>query len=204
MSTRTQVDDPWYPERFWVEDTQQDQYPFRYGDLFHAPRTDVNGRELMSTGSKRLPWLAVLVVSPSCDLVSKANDQSSITVVRVKDLSRSSGPQQAMIAAGWKHTDRGAAVAYASFAYLAPVWEVPGFERAMYADYRDVAVVRYGDLESVGRVAALDHDARVALIRREIYYRYRWLVPLSVVRDAEAVRITSDDAFIGPRPSWAP
>ena len=198
MSPAAKVDDAWYPERFWVADDERDQYPFRYGDLFRAPDTDAFGRPLVSAGAKRTPWMGVLVLSSSCDLVSKTSDEGPITVVRVKDLSQQSGPQQAAVAAGWKPTEAGPVVAFASFAYLAPCPSQDGFAKGMYADFRDVAVIRYGDLKVAGRVAALDHDARVALIRREMCYRYRWLVPISSVRDAEAARIRQDTAFLGP------
>ncbi|MBI1352495.1 MAG: hypothetical protein GC156_15440 [Actinomycetales bacterium] len=179
------------------------EYPYRYGDLFKAPTADAFGRDLISTGKKPAPWMGVLVLSPSCELVTKAGDDDPVTVARVRDLSRQSASQRAQVSAGWKDTPDGPSVAFASFAYLAPVPWVEGFTDQMYADFRQIAVVRYGDLKSAGRVAALDHEARVALIRRELYYRYRWLVPMDSVRNSEAVRIRADAAFIGPKPEWA-
>ncbi len=73
----------------------------------------------------------------------------------------------------------------------------------MYADFRQVRRVRYDDLMTAGRIAAMDHDARVAFIRREMYYKYRWIVPMADVRALEATRILADPAFAGPKPAWA-
>ena len=53
-----------------------------------------------------------------------------------------------------------------------------------------------------GHIAALDHDGRVALIRREIYYKYLWLVPMIQVWNAEYSRINRDPNYEGPKPNW--
>lgn len=47
-------------------------------------------------------------------------------------------------------------------------------------------------------------DKTEVLIRRELYFRYRWLVPLDSVYKLEQVRISADSNFVGPRPAWAP
>ena len=73
----------------------------------------------------------------------------------------------------------------------------------MYADYSRTATIKYKDLTKLKRIAALDHDARVCLIRREIYYKYRWLLSLEEVQKIEAERIARDSNFIGPKPDWA-
>lgn len=100
-------------------------------------------------------------------------------------------------------SDTGPRVAFANFAYVAGVRDPPRHSQHMVADFRDTVWLSYEALSSAGRIAAADHDARAALIRRELYYRFRWLDPMDEVRDAEAVRMR-DDAYVqGPRPSWA-
>ena len=73
-----------------------------------------------------------------------------------------------------------------------------------YVDFQRCQRVLLSDLIMAGRRAAMTHDARVYLIRRELYYRYRWLVPLDSVYKLEQVRISADSNFVGPRPTWAP
>lgn len=215
MSPPATVDDPWYtdPRTAWVDPASAVERPHRYADLFHAPTQDGYGRPLSTTsksarkaaGSREAPapWHAVLVLSPSCDVISKSGGDSLVLVARVKDLSQQSGPQQAAIAAGWKLGPHGPQVAFARFAYVPAVPNLATHPKHMYADFGETVWVRYADLAAAGRIAVADHDARVALIRREIYYKYRWLVPMAEVRAAEAARITGDDAYEGPRPAWA-
>jgi hypothetical protein len=81
---------------------------------------------------------------------------------------------------------------------------MPGFDVDHLTDFRDVAVVNLDQLPPASRVAAMTHEARVYLIRRELYFRYRWKVPIESVRANEADRISGDPAFQGPRPEWAP
>lgn len=157
----------------------------------------------MSTGKKSTAWDAVVIISPSCEVVSKSDADSAIHVVRARDLTKQSGPQRAAVTAGWKLVEDEPRVAFANFAYLPPVASESAFNRDMYADFRQVRRVRHEDLVSAGRIAAMDHDARVALIRREIYHKYRWLVPMADVRALEAERIRLDPAFCGPKPAWA-
>jgi hypothetical protein len=59
------------------------------------------------------------------------------------------------------------------------------------------------ELTQAGRVAALTHEARIYLLRREIYYKYRWLTSIEEVRLAESDRIGNDENFEGPKPTWA-
>ena len=61
----------------------------------------------------------------------------------------------------------------------------------MVAGFRDAVWLSYQALSDAGRIAAADHDPRMALIRRELSYRLRWLIPMNEVRDAEAARATS-------------
>lgn len=53
-----------------------------------------------------------------------------------------------------------------------------------------------------GVMAAMSHDARVALLRRDAYFRYRWPLTLQAVATLERDRIVGDSAFAGPRPDW--
>lgn len=207
-------DDPWYsnPDEYWVPAAQAGVRPYRYGDLFSPPATDAFDRPLLSSGKKEMrhaksavpvPWHGVLVLSPSCDVVSKSGDDTLVEVARVKNLALQSAPRQAAITAGWRPSDEGPRVAFSAFTYLAAVPGSATHGTHMYGDFRATTWVRYTDLVAAGRLAALDHDARVHLIRREIHYKYRWVVTLAEVRAAEADRIRKDRNFVGPRPSWA-
>jgi len=49
----------------------------------------------------------------------------------------------------------------------------------------------------------MSHDARVAVLRRDAYFRYRWPVSLDDVLNLERFRIEADSNFVGPRPPWA-
>lgn len=73
----------------------------------------------------------------------------------------------------------------------------------MYADLRQLRRIRFDELVSAGRIAAMEHDLRVALIRRELTPKYRWLLPMDDVRALEAQRIGGDTHYVGPRPTWA-
>ena len=206
MATQTAgVDEPWYtdPATTWVPACAASGRPFRYGDLFVAPPADADGQPLISTGKTPTPWDAVLVISPSCDVVSKAGADDAIHVTRVKDLTTQSQPQRAAVTAGWKLVDGQARVAFASFAYLPGVADSAAHKHDMYADFRQVRRVRYEDLAAAGRIAAMEHDARVALIRRELHYKYRWILSMDDVRGLEAARISGDGNYLGPRPAWA-
>lgn len=212
MSLVANLGDAWYPDEYWVAPPADVQRPFRYGDLFFTPATDAFDRALVNSskrarqvlfqGGPSEPWHAVFVLSPSCDLVSKSTDSSLIQVARVKGLLSAPPDAQAQVAAGWKEGANGGQVAFASFAYLAPVLFSTSHNTPMFVDYRETVWVKYSDLKAAGRIAALDHDGRVALIRREIYYKYRWLVPMSQVRNAEYSRINEDPNYEGPKPDW--
>ena len=61
------------PTLTWVDPAAAAERPFRYGDLFHAPSTDSGGQPLVSSGQRPTSWEAVLVIGPSCEIVSKAD-----------------------------------------------------------------------------------------------------------------------------------
>ena len=74
----------------------------------------------------------------------------------------------------------------------------------MYADLRQTARVPLDELKVAGRVAAMTHEARVALLARDLYFRYRWPAAVASVFELEWGRINSDPDFLGPKPNWAP
>lgn len=150
------------------------------------------------------PWHGVMVLSPSCEVISKATSDAAIEVARVLPLAAQDPKAAAAIVAGWQEKDGRTTVAFAHTVFLAGMPHHPSHAGAMFANLKDTVRVRMADLETAGRLGALDHDARVAVIRREIYYRYRWLVTLDDVRENEADRISHDPHFTGPRPLWAP
>ncbi len=205
--------DNWYPQKYWVDKNEAKNRPSRYGDLFNTPPLDRSGMPLSfertntntNTGQiERLPWFGALVLSPSCELGAKSKPGSPVLIARVKNAHSVDPGDLAKIVAGWKRGSEGAVVAFAHFAYVAPVTFSKTHNEVMFIDYHDTAWVKSEDLISAKRIAALDHDARVSLIRREIYYKYRWLLSTSEVRRAEAARISNDASFIGTRPTWAP
>lgn len=196
------VSDAWYPlpETYWVSPHEDQQRPLRYGDLFHAPTHGGAGQQL--TRKDGQPWHAVMVLSPSCELIAKAKDDAAVEVARVLPLSAQDSSAAAAIVAGWQEKEGRITVAFAHTVFLAGVPHAPRHAEAMFANLKDTVRVRMADLRAAGRIAALDHDARVAVMRREVYYRYRWLVSLDDVRANEAHRIRHDPAFTGPRPPW--
>ena len=69
-----------------------------------------------------------------------------------------------------------------------------------YADTLDFEL----NAEAAGRIAAMTHEARVAVIARELRFRYRWGLTPTDVMTFEKARIGRDADFKGPRPTWAP
>ena len=47
----------------------------------------------------------------------------------------------------------------------------------------------------------MTQDARVTLLRRDAYFRFRWPLTLEAVLAVERDRISGAPAFAGPRPS---
>lgn len=194
--------DAWYPppDAYWVTPDAQDNRPFRYGDLFNAPSSSASGQVLTTADGAH--WHAVMVLSPSCEVISKVKDDSLVEVARVVPLAAQDPKPGAAIVAGWQEKDGRTMVAYAHTVFLAGVPHSASHSEGMFANLKETVRVTMADLRSAGRIAALDHDARVAVIRREIYYRYRWLVPMEDVRANEADRISHDPHFTEPRPTW--
>lgn len=210
MTSQKIQTDSWYPRDFWVPDNEKDNYPLRYGDLFEAPKSDCFGRELnreitnQTTGGKVLePWLAAIPLSPSCELGAKAKPDSLILLALVRSLAGSTPDVKAAVSTGWSYKGGVKQVAFSKLMYLAPVDYSTTHNEMMFADFTETVWVRYEELIKLKRIAALDHDARVGLIRREIYYKYRWILSIDDVREAESVRISADTAYLGPKPSWA-
>lgn len=201
------IADAWYPQahHYWVpagEAQEPGVWPHRYGDLFHAPATDSYGTPLAGTQGK--PWDAVMVYSPSCELVSKAKPTDTVEVVRVLRLDSQTDQRAASaIITGWQEKDSRITVAYAHTVFLAAVSGHATHDHPMFAHLKSTARVTLANLRAAGRIAALGHDARVAVIRRDLYYRYRWLVPMADVKAAETDRIANDPHFTPPRPGWA-
>lgn len=185
------VVDSWYPrhEHYWFDDATAAQQPLRMGDL-------VTG--LVVDGGD---WLAALVTHPTCEIPKNRTKQ--VQVVRVRSLDEvKDATQQERIILGFETKDGTPRPAFAQTFYVAPV---PGaselFGGAMFADFNEVARVDTGRLE---RAAAMTHECRLHFMRRKLYYRYRWLAEVELVREWEAHRIGSDPTFTDPRPEWAP
>lgn len=196
------ISDAWYPRPgdYWVAPPDDEQRPLRQGDLFATPPVSVAGQALTRRDGQ--PWHAVMVLSPSCELISKAGDDAAIEVARVVPLAAQDGKAAAAIIAGWQEKDSRITVAFAHTVFLAGVPHAATHIEGMFANLKETVRVSMADLRAAGRLAALDHDARAAVIRREIYYRYRWLVSMEEVRANEAERISHDPHFAEPRPPW--
>ena len=95
-------------------------------------------------------------------------------------------------------------VAMAHTFFLAPVDTNIEFSEAMFADFRQVALVDKDKITTDRRVAIMAHGARVYFIRRYLYWRQRWKIQIDQVRSLEQRRISMDTNFMGPRPAWAP
>lgn len=190
--------DAWYPEAaaYWADPAAANEYPLRYGDICAAP--DLPACKTM----KGKPWAHVVVLHPSCELGAKAAGDTEVLVVRVNRVSDISAPQRALVRLGWAERDGRLVVAHANTWWMPPVPEQAD-DTDWYADFRRAQRVPLEAVLAAGRAASLTHDARVYLIRRELYFRYRWLVATDQVRALEAERIAGDPAFIGPRPAWA-
>ena len=186
------VTDAWYPESdaYWVPTAEEDAWPHRYGDLFQTPGNDAHGVPLADTVGT--PWHAVMVLSPSCELISKAKPTDTVEVARVLRLDSQDEAAAQRIITGWQEKDAVITVAFAHTVFLAPVPAHPKHDNPMFAHLKSTRRVSVADLRDAGRIAALSHDARVSVIRRDLYYRYRWLVSTAEVQAAEQHRISTD------------
>lgn len=193
------MQDSWYPlsDQYWVPAGDEDVCPIRYGDVCGTPDLPT-----LRT-SKGKPWHKVLVLHPSCELGAKAGSDTEVLVARVNRVSDIGTNQRAAVRLGWAERDGRLLVAHANTFWLPPLAGQDS-DIDWYADFRRLASVPLGDLRVAGREAAMTHDARVHLIRREIYFKYRWLLDVDEVRNNESRRIGNDVDFEGPRPSWAP
>jgi hypothetical protein len=193
------VSDAWYPDAsvYWVALSEARKYPFRYGDLFATP--DVAECKT----KKGALWQSVLVVHPSCELGAKTTDTTEVLVARVQRVAEIGINQRPTLRVGFAERDGQNLIALANTFWLPPE---PGAAESddQYADFRCCQRVPLAAMRSAGRLAAMTHDARIALIRREIYLKYRYLVSSENVKALEASRISGDAAFVGPRPRWAP
>jgi hypothetical protein len=185
-----------YPgdDDFWVPADQAQGYPLRYGDLFNPP-------DLQAVrDSKGRLWKALMALHPSCEMDAKGAPKG-VQVVRVCTLSSVSASQRDEIRVGYSEREFGVAPARVNMVYLAPS---PGEGTGeLYADLRQTARLSLEELGTAGRIAAMTHEARLALLRRDMLFRYRWDLPVSEVQRLEAARISADNTFKGPRPDWA-
>jgi len=125
-----------------------------------------------------------------------------VRVIRVEPLERiGASNDQAEVAIGFSEKDGILRVAHAHTFFLPP-YKADG--EPMFSNFREIATLAKEHFTQGKRLAALTHDARVTFIRRAIYWDYRHFLSFEEVRSLEAARISSDSAFKGPRPSWAP
>ncbi len=151
--------------------------------------------------SKGRAWRALMITHPSCEVVSKGAPDG-VQAARVYWLREVSQRQQAEIMTGYVEVDETLRPARVHQVYLAPAPGTSHHER-MFADLRKSVRVPLANLQGAGRVAAMSHDARLAVLRRDVYFRYRWPLTSGAVLELERSRIVRDGAFQGPRPTWA-
>lgn len=190
--------DAWYPPAggYWVPAGEAGDYPLRYGDVVATPDLDV-----CRTGKGHL-WSHLLVLHPSCELGAKAAADTEVVVARVNKVTDMGAQQRAQLRVGFAERDGELVVAHANTFWMPPLTGQDD-DTDWYADFRRPQRVPLDALRSAGREAAMTHDTRVYLIRRELYFRYRWLTPVEDIRQLEATRIGGDPDFVGPRPEWA-
>jgi hypothetical protein len=182
--------DSWYlkAEDYYVPAGEAAEYPVRQGDIFPADGHDLKG------------WHGCQLVHPTCELVKSS--VSEVQVVRVEPVSRiGNEKEQASVIAGFREKDGSFQVAQAHTFFLPP-WK--SGDPPLFSNLREVTLVDKAGFTQKTRLAALTHEARVSFIRRDIYFRYRQLLPFAEVKELEANRISSDSRFVGPRPVWAP
>ena len=181
------IPDPWYPaaEDYYFGDDAD--VPVRQGDVFGSDTAPQN-------------WHGFLITHPSCEV--QAQKAAHVQVARLRPVSDLADAfQQAAVTYGFSEKAGVVRIAFAHTFWLPPAGGV--LAEPMFADFRDVASLPTTSVDRPQRAAALSHDGRVSLIRRMIYHRFRWNLPLDRVRDLERARINADPAFAGPRPAWA-
>jgi hypothetical protein len=180
----------WYlpAESYWVSlEANAADGPYRQGDLFGP--IEVAGEQ----------WAAALLVHPTCEVAKRS--VRDLQVVRVWPLTAiSDRRQQAQVVAGFVERDQVVRVAFAHTFFLAPL---PRDDQPLFANLREVATYPKESLLAAGRRGTMTHDARVTLIRRKLYFRYRLNLAFEAVRELEGRRIGADPSFVGPRSSWA-
>ena len=188
--------DAWYPPHSSYYDSgYSDQIPVRQGDILNLG--------LDCDNAEQEGWLGCIVIHPSCEIITRK--ASKIQVCRVRQLQEHDESMQENISAG-ESTDSNlnVRVAMAHTFFLAPVIGNIEFSEPMFADFRALALVDKNEVTKDRRVAIMTHNARVYFIRRYLYWRQRWKIPIDKVLALEKVRISRDTDFEGPRPVWAP
>lgn len=180
----------WYPHAsdYYVDVAEAGAYPVRQGDVFGA-QADLTD------------WRGFLVLHPSCEI--QTGKAKRVQVARLRAVSELADTfQQTAVTYGFTEDEGKVKVAFANTFWLPPATDSGELAEPMFADLRDVSTIPVATVLPETRVRALSHDARVHLIRRLVYFLFRWNLPLTQVRKLEASRISADAMFAGPRPSW--
>jgi len=127
---------------------------------------------------------------------------NGVQVVRVHKLREVSNGQILELRTGFRERGGRIELCRVNVVCLAGIAGAPGLDEELVADLRPLARVPLDGLRA-GRVGAMTHDARVAVLRRDVSFRYRWPLTLEAVTQLGAERIRADPAFVGPRPTWA-
>jgi hypothetical protein len=186
------VSDAWYldADDYYVPAAVAGEYPTRQGDLIAGPA---------AAGDDR--WLAAQIVHPTCELTK--DSVKEVQVARVRPLSDLDDDfLRGLVVAGYSERDGQRRVALAHTFFLPP-WAANG--EPCFANFREMATVprKSPGPASSERLAAITHECRVSFIRRWLYFRFRLAFGTDQVRNWEAVRISADPTFAGPKPEWA-
>lgn len=176
-------------DRYWVAPDEQADYPVRQGDLF---------ADIEVAGER---WPAALLIHPTCELAKVSVGRVQVARVQLLDELGEVG-QRARVVAGLSVETNGVRIQFAHTFFIAPA-EHGGLAEPMFANLREIALIDRALFSQDRRAAAMTHNARVTLIRRYLYFRFRMLTSFQEVRALEAARIRADPAFAGPRPDWA-
>jgi len=181
--------DGWFLDesRYWVPGSESGAYPVRQGDL------------IAGFAAEGGDWAAAQIVHPTCDLGKPSVEK--IQVARVRPLSALSDDfSRSLVTAGYREVDGRRKVAVAHTSFLAP-WSDGG--EPSFVNFREIASIDRRAASQESRIVTMAHDCRVAWMRRWIYFRLRLPISYGRVREMEAMRISADPMFEGPKPAWA-
>jgi hypothetical protein len=182
--TSSSFDSPYlHHAEYWVPAADAGDFPVRQGDLFGG--VEVSG----ST------WDAALPVHPTRELGKASVAECQVARVRPLD-AIAHERRRRQVVAGLVVAGGGVRIAFAHTFFVFPV---PGtqLDQPTWANFREIGLAARDRFEKTQRTGALTHDARVTLIRRYLYFRFRLALGF------EQVALSRPRASLPTRPSPA-